>query len=59
MILINKEYLNNKGMTLIELLVCFTLLIIISLGIFNLILEVRKDLDDKQIIKDYETNNYK
>lgn len=53
MILINKEYLNNKGMTLIELLVCFTLLIIISLGIFNLILEVRKDLDDKQIIKDY------
>ena len=53
MVLINKELLNNKGMTLIELLVCFTLLIIISLGIFNLILEVRKDLDDKQMIKDF------
>ena len=53
MILINKQLLNNKGMTLIELLVCFTLLIIISLGIFNLILEVKKDLDDKQIMKNY------
>ena len=53
MILINQKHLNNKGMTLIELLVCFTLLIIISFGIFNLILEVRKDLDSKQIIKEY------
>lgn len=45
--------MNNKGMTLVELLVTFSLLMIILFGIFNLIIDLEKDLSDKQIIKDF------
>ena len=44
--------LNNSGMTLVELLVTFSLVMIISIGIFNLVLEVRSDMDEKSIIRD-------
>ena len=44
--------MNNKGMTLVELLITFSLLMIIVVGMFNLILDVKMDLDDKQIGKD-------
>lgn len=44
--------LNNKGMTLVELLVTFSLLLIIVVGMFNLIMEVKFELDDRQIAKD-------
>ena len=53
MILIKK--LNNSGMTLVELLVTFSLVMIMAIGIFNLVLEVRKDLDDKEVMKNYTT----
>lgn len=45
--------LNNKGMTLVELLVTFSLLLVIVVGMFNLIMEVKFELDDKRIIKDF------
>ena len=44
--------MNNKGMTLVELLVTFSLLMIIIVGMFNLIMEVKFELDDRQIAKD-------
>lgn len=44
--------MNNKGMTLVELLITFSLMMIIIVGIFNVILDVRLDLDNKRIIKD-------
>lgn len=44
--------MNNKGMTLVELLITFSLLMIIVVGMFNLILDVKMDLDDKQIAKE-------
>ena len=53
MILIKK--LNNSGMTLVELLVTFSLVMIMAIGIFNLVLEVRKDLDEKEVMKNYTT----
>ncbi len=45
--------LNNKGMTLVELIVTFSLLLIIVVGMFNLIMDVKFNLDDKQIAKDF------
>lgn len=44
--------MNNKGMTLVELLVTFSLLLVLVIGMFNLILEVKFQLDEKQIAKD-------
>lgn len=44
--------MNNKGMTLVELLVTFSLLLVLIVGMFNLILEVKFQLDEKQIAKD-------
>ena len=41
--------MNNKGMTLVELLVTFSLLMIIIVGMFNLILDVKTDLDNKRM----------
>ena len=43
---------NNKGMTLVELLVTFSLLLIIVVGLYNLILEVKFEIDDREIVKD-------
>lgn len=45
--------MNNKGMTLVELLVTFSLLLVIIVGMFNLIMEVKDDFDDKRIGKDF------
>ena len=45
--------LNNKGMTLVELLVTFSLLLVIVVGMFNLIMDVKFELDDKQVAKDF------
>lgn len=51
--------MNNKGMTLVELLVTFSLLMIIVIGMFNLILDTKLDLDNKQIARDYiEYSNF-
>lgn len=44
--------MNNKGMTLVELIITFSLLMVIIVGMFNLILDVKLDLDNKQIAKD-------
>ena len=40
--------MNNKGMTLVEVLVTFSLLMVIVIGMFNLILDVKGDLDEQQ-----------
>ena len=45
--------MNNKGMTLVEVLVTFSLLMVIVVGMFNLILDVKGDLDAKQTGKDF------
>lgn len=45
--------MNNKGMTLVELLVTFSLLLVIIVGMFNLIMKVKNDFDDKRIGKDF------
>ena len=44
--------IDDKGMTLVELLVTFSLLLLIVVGLYNLILEVKFEIDDRQIIKD-------
>ncbi len=48
-----KKEFNNKGMTLVELIITFSLLMIVVVGMFNLILDIKLDMDDKQIIKSY------
>lgn len=45
--------MNNKGMTLVELIVTFALLLVIVVGMFNLIMDVKLELDNKQIAKDF------
>lgn len=45
--------MNNKGMTLVELLITFALLMVIVVGMFNLILDLRLDLDNKKTVKEY------
>ena len=42
------DKLNNKGMTLIEVLVSFTLLMIITISLYSLITRVRLDLLEKE-----------
>lgn len=44
--------MNNKGMTLVELIVTFSLLLILVVGLYNLILEVKFQMDQKQVAKD-------
>ena len=44
--------MNNKGMTLVELIVTFSLLMIIIVGMFNLIMDVKGNLDDKKMAKE-------
>lgn len=44
---------NNKGMTLVELIVTFSLLLIIIIGMFNIIMEIKSQLDEKQVAKDF------
>lgn len=43
--------INNKGMTLVELIVTFALLLVVVVGLYNLILEVKFAVDEKQIVK--------
>lgn len=44
--------MNNKGMTLVELIVTFSLLMIIIVGMFNLIMDVKGNFDDKKMAKE-------
>lgn len=44
--------MNNKGMTLVELIVTFSLLMIVVIGMFNLIMDVKGNLDDKKMAKE-------
>ena len=44
--------LNNKGMTLVELIVAFSILMIIMLGIFNLTVTVREELNHKAALRE-------
>lgn len=46
--------LNNKGITLVEVIVTFALLMIILVGLFNIILDVKSDVSDRQMIKDFK-----
>ena len=49
---LKKEILsNNSGMTLVELIVTFSLVMIIVVGIFSFILQAKSELSDKQIMK--------
>ena len=43
--------LNNKGMSLVEIIVTFSLLLLIIIGLYNFILDVKTSLRDKEIIK--------
>ena len=45
--------MNNKGMTIVELIVTFSLLLVIVVGMFNLITDVKLELENKQIGKDF------
>lgn len=44
--------MNKKGMTLVELVVTFALVLVVVVGLYNLILEIKLQLEEKQIIKD-------
>lgn len=44
-------HLNNKGMSLIELILSFFAFMIIIIGVYNLILDSKETLQDKEIIK--------
>lgn len=44
--------MNNKGMTVIELLVAFTLLMLVSIGLFRFITIIKEDLQNKNAIKE-------
>lgn len=43
--------MNSKGMTIVELIVTFALLLVIVVGLYNVILEVKFNIDDKRIAK--------
>ena len=49
--------MNNKGMTLIEVLVAFSLLLVITLGLFELVTKVGSELNDKKQIKQISDYN--
>ena len=44
--------LNNKGMTLVELIVTFSLLLVLVVGLYDIILEVKFQVDDNQVEKE-------
>lgn len=43
--------INNKGMSLVEIIVTFSLALLIIIGLYNLILDVKTTLKDKEIVK--------
>lgn len=45
--------MNNKGMTLVELIVTFSLLIVIVIGLYQLILDVKFNYEEKDVTKSY------
>ena len=45
--------LNNKGITLVEVIVSFALLMIILVGLFNIIMEVKSSITEKQMEKEF------
>lgn len=44
--------INNKGMTLVELIITFALVLVIVVGLYNLILEVKFQMEEKQESRD-------
>ncbi len=51
--------LNNKGMTIVELVLCFAIIVIIALGMFNTVIEMKNDLYQQTInneLSDFQTN---
>ena len=42
---------NNKGMSLVELIITFSVFMVIIVGVYNLILDSKENLKDKEIIK--------
>lgn len=44
--------LNNKGLTVIELILCFVLLIILVFGMFNVVLDVKDYSETKELEKE-------
>lgn len=44
--------LNNKGLTVVELILCFVLLIILVFGMFNVVLEIKDYSETKELEKD-------
>ena len=43
--------LNNKGMSLVELIITFTAFMVIMIGVYNLIIDSKESLRDKELIK--------
>ncbi len=48
--------MNNKGMTLVELIVTFALLMAVVIGLYNLILSVKNQMEEREVAK--EVNAY-
>ncbi|MDO4369125.1 MAG: prepilin-type N-terminal cleavage/methylation domain-containing protein [bacterium] len=44
---------NNKGMTLVELIVTFSLLLVIVVGLYRLILDIRLNYEEKDVTKSF------
>lgn len=44
--------MNNKGMTLVELIITFALVLVIVVGLYNLIIDVKFQMEDVQEAKD-------
>lgn len=49
--------LNNKGLTIVELIITFALLMILVVGLLEIVLESKSDISDKSFAK--EMNEYK
>lgn len=44
--------MNNKGLTIVELIVTFGLLMVLIVGLLEIVLESKSDVSDKQFMKD-------
>lgn len=52
--------LNNKGMSLVELIITFSVFMMIIIGVYNLVLESKETLKNREIVKNItEFSNYK
>ena len=52
--------LNNKGMSLVELIITFSVFMVIVIGVYNLILDSKETLKNKEVIKNItDFSNFK